>query len=239
MTRLSTALDIPRGITALVGGGGKTSLINRLAAELCENSRVLRLTTTRIYPPTRGVTLLSPSVERLKNVFSNTRLVTVGEMREDGKLRAPDANILALAAVADYTLIEADGSRGLPMKTTNDREPVLTGLERLVIALAGATGFYRPISEAAHRPELYSALVGKPQDAPIVPSDAAAALEKAYGSLICPPCRFNVVINQCDDDALTNAARACARALSCKCALVSLEKRPDWRELYQSGERLV
>ena len=38
---LSEALRVPRGITAFVGGGGKTTAIRRLAMELSERGRVL------------------------------------------------------------------------------------------------------------------------------------------------------------------------------------------------------
>lgn len=237
MTRLCDVLGIERGITAFVGSGGKTSLINRLAAELCADNNVLCATTTRIYPPADGVTLLNPSTEMLTDAYRRIRLVTAGEMCEDGKLCAPRTDLRALAAVADYTLTEADGSRGLPLKAPNDNEPVLTGGERLVIAVLGATGLLMPIDEAAHRPILYAALLNKKCSDIAEPSDAAAALMKAYGHIA--PCRFMTVINQCDDEALTAPARACAIALRCDCALVSLKKRPDWYELYGNGERLV
>lgn len=39
--RICDVLAVPRGITAVVGGGGKTSLIWRLATELCQMERVL------------------------------------------------------------------------------------------------------------------------------------------------------------------------------------------------------
>ncbi|MEG0512870.1 MAG: hypothetical protein RR653_09150, partial [Clostridia bacterium] len=55
MTRLSERLRIPRGVTAVVGSGGKTTLIERLARELSENARVLRMTTTHMRVPTGTV----------------------------------------------------------------------------------------------------------------------------------------------------------------------------------------
>lgn len=43
------ALGIVPGITAIIGGGGKTSLMNRLAAELsAAGSRVIICTSTHI-----------------------------------------------------------------------------------------------------------------------------------------------------------------------------------------------
>ena len=44
MTKLYEALKIPRGITSVVGGGGKTRLLDELSLQL--PGKVLRLTTT-------------------------------------------------------------------------------------------------------------------------------------------------------------------------------------------------
>lgn len=43
-------LEIPAGITAVIGGGGKTSLLRALGRELSRQHRVVLCTTTKIYP---------------------------------------------------------------------------------------------------------------------------------------------------------------------------------------------
>ncbi|MCR5684942.1 MAG: putative selenium-dependent hydroxylase accessory protein YqeC, partial [Lachnospiraceae bacterium] len=45
---ISELLEIKKGITAVIGSGGKTSLILRLADELKINGKVVFCTTTRI-----------------------------------------------------------------------------------------------------------------------------------------------------------------------------------------------
>lgn len=50
MERLCDVLEVRRGVTAVIGGGGKTSLLYRLASELRERGMVLVATTTRILP---------------------------------------------------------------------------------------------------------------------------------------------------------------------------------------------
>lgn len=47
----SKAMGVTPGITALIGSGGKTSLQNRLAAELRARGWVILCTTTHIMPP--------------------------------------------------------------------------------------------------------------------------------------------------------------------------------------------
>ena len=51
MESLCDVLEVRRGVTAVIGGGGKTSLLYRLASELRERGMVLVATTTRILPP--------------------------------------------------------------------------------------------------------------------------------------------------------------------------------------------
>ena len=48
---LAKALDVRKGVTAIIGAGGKTTLLLALARELAQSARVIITTTTHIYPP--------------------------------------------------------------------------------------------------------------------------------------------------------------------------------------------
>ena len=48
---LRELLEIGPGLTALIGGGGKTTLMYHLASELRQQGTVLVCTTTKIWPP--------------------------------------------------------------------------------------------------------------------------------------------------------------------------------------------
>lgn len=50
MERLCDVLEVRRGVTAVIGGGGKTSRCTGWRAELRERGMVLVATTTRILP---------------------------------------------------------------------------------------------------------------------------------------------------------------------------------------------
>lgn len=236
MTRLCDVLGIPLGMTAVVGGGGKTSLIARLARELSENARVLCLTTTHISPPD-GVVLRSPSPAGLQAAFQRTGVVTAGEPLPDGRLGPPFGRRLeALASEADFTLIEADGSRGLPVKAPEAFEPVLSGGEALVIAVAGMTAASGKIAEVAHRSERYAALLGKSVNDPVTPGDIARVLMSGEGQRKDVRRRFAVVLNQCDTPELLAAGRACAALLpDIPCVLAALQARPELCEAWRNG----
>ncbi len=235
MTRLCDALGIPLGMTAVVGGGGKTSLIARLARELSGNARVLCLTTTHILPPD-GVVLRSPSPAGLRAAFQRSAVVTAGEPLPDGRLGPPVGRLGALASEADFTLIEADGSRGLPVKAPAECEPALPGGEALVIAVAGMTAVSGKIAEVAHRSERYAALLGKSVNDPVTPGDIARVLLSGEGQRKNVRCRFAAVLNQCDTPALLAAGRACAALLpDIPCVLAALQTRPEKCEVWRDG----
>ena len=227
MISLSDWLDIPVGITAVVGGGGKTSLIHTLAEELAERGRVLITTTTRIRPPA-CLTLLSPDEGQIANAFQHTRILAVGTTAQEGKLAEVAELRERYAALADFVLIEADGSRGLPLKTPASYEPVLPKQAALVIAVAGMTCAGQTVEAAAHRPALYAMLAQCHMEDVVQPEWVARVLEHPLGQRKDVTGRFAVVLNQADSPARLAFARKVARCLTSKTAIVALQSIPGW-----------
>ena len=56
--QIAPLLHVGRGVTAIIGGGGKTTLIETLAGELSKNGKVITTTTTHICRPKQYETLL-------------------------------------------------------------------------------------------------------------------------------------------------------------------------------------
>jgi len=231
MMPLSKALGVARGVTAFVGGGGKTTAIRRLAEELSGWGRVLLVTTTRIYPPDLP-TLIDPDPEALQAAFRWYAAVAVGSVQ--GEKLGPPERLEALCALSDYALIEADGARGLPLKAPAAHEPVIPKNTRLVVAVAGIDGAGRPISEV-HRPELYAALLGKPLEALVAPEDIATALCHPDGQRKDVHCRWRALINKADEGASLEAARTCARRIPGVAVVASLLKKPELIEVWRDG----
>ena len=63
---LLAALCIRPGVTAIIGSGGKTTLLYALARVLSADARVLVCTTTHILPPEHMPVLLCPSESALR-----------------------------------------------------------------------------------------------------------------------------------------------------------------------------
>lgn len=146
-------------VTAVVGSGGKTSLLRALSERL--PGTVILTTTTHIYPFTGMPVLLDPNAEEVAHALASSRVVCVGEPAEEGKLRgAQTLDIAELATIADYVVVEADGSKMLPLKAHASWEPVVPECSERCILVAGASGFERPVNEAVHRPEIFCELAG-------------------------------------------------------------------------------
>ncbi len=179
-----TDVILPAGITSLIGGGGKTSSMLAMGQELAsKNHQVIMTTTTHIMP------FEIPFPDNLQ---------CVGIMGENGKL-GPLAEPDSLVESCEFLLIEADGSRGLPIKAPADHEPVITEGTELVIALVGLKGIGKPIGETCHRPKLVCDILGKCETDIIEEEDIVKLLlsPKGYYKNV-KKRRYAVILNQAD-----------------------------------------
>lgn len=213
---LAAAFDVPKGITALVGGGGKTTAMLRLARELAQSgARVIVTTTTHILPP-EGIPTGNPAnAAEVSHALLIEPLLCLGKPAADGKLSAPDLTMAVLTQQADYVLVEADGAKRLPLKAPAGHEPVIPPETRLVIAVAGLDGAGKPIKEAAFRPKLYAALCGKRETELVTPRDIALVLAHEAGQRKDIPqgARFAALLNKADDEERRTAALEVATEL--------------------------
>lgn len=107
--RIINALDLSFPSTlAVIGCGGKTSLI-KLLANSCPGKRVLISPTTKMFA-------LSTQTADCRGILNS----------KTGKLEAlPPDELAKLATEYNLTLLEADGSRSLPCKGWMDWEPIV------------------------------------------------------------------------------------------------------------------
>lgn len=157
---LAEKLKICPGITAVIGGGGKTTLLRTLGEELAKKKRVLLCTSTKILPFSE-VPCAKNNMELQRLMEHGIHLICAGrELPESGKLTAPETPFAQLAEWFDYVLVEADGSARRPLKAHASHEPVIPAETDQTICVVGASGFGQPIADAVHRPELFARLAG-------------------------------------------------------------------------------
>lgn len=208
MQTFCTFFGIEKGVTALIGGGGKTSTMYALADYLCTRGSVIVCTSTHIICPPHY-----PYMDRIDAPLTIGRVVSTGGI--DGrKLTAPVQSFETLASLADYVLVEADGSRQLPLKAHAAHEPVIPDHAKTVLTLVGIDGLGKPIREAVHRPELYAALCHTDTDAIVTP-------EMIRDVVMSYPRVDGIVINKADDEPRLQAAIALAKLFPCPVAVTA------------------
>ena len=146
------ALDVRPGVTAVIGSGGKSSLLRRLAEEV--PGTAILCTTTHIRPFSEYPVLENPSPADIRQALAAGRVLCTGTPCENGKLTAP----------------------ALPLKAHAAHEPVIPENSRRVICVVGASGFGKPVRETVHRWERFCGLTGAVETEPVTPELAAKAL---------------------------------------------------------------
>lgn len=157
-------------LVCLVGGGGKTSTMFRLAKELsARGKKVLVTTTTAIYfPEKEQYDSLIVSEEEAPERFDtqNSFGITVlgRAVSREGKLLGVNPSFLDavfLRDIYDYILVEGDGSKGRPVKAPAEHEPVVPAAATKVIGLIGLDCVGKQADrDSVHRPEQFCRLVG-------------------------------------------------------------------------------
>lgn len=170
----------PRELIALVGAGGKTTLMFALAAELRSGGRrVLTTTTTKIFPPAAAESPLTviggpetfPHIR--EGLSRHGHLTWAAALGPGGKLigvTLPDLSRLWSLSWADVLIVEADGSARLPLKAPGPAEPVVPEETSLLVSVYGLSALGRPLDRtSAFRPEIISRLTGLAPGSPITP----------------------------------------------------------------------
>ena len=222
---LSAALRVQRGaVVSFTGGGGKTTSMFRLAAELSSAGfRVLTTTTThiseeqaRVPPASIGLDELGLLKERLDR---HGQCLLAGPPDGNGRVTGvPPELIRSLheGPDADVILVEADGSRSRPFKAPGEHEPVVPAVTTILVPVAGLNSIGLPLDEEnAHRPEIIASLTGQPMGSRIGADTIARVLAHPLGGAKQLPAGARLVplLNKADADGVLRQAREAAERL--------------------------
>lgn len=231
--RLARAFQIEAGeIVALVGGGGKSSLMFSLGRELAAaGRRTLLTTTTKIFA--RQLDLAPASVifnsetespeglmARLETALAQHGQVILSGPIDSAGIKAtgiePEIiNRLAQSGLADVILNEADGAKRLPFKAPAPHEPVIPGCTSLVVPVVGLDILGKPLNEEyAHRSQLIAQLSQTELGSPVTAQTIAAVITHPLGGLKSVPATARVIpfLNKLDVISV-DEARALARLI--------------------------
>ena len=177
-------LEIKEGeIVALVGGGGKSTLLRALG-ELHGRGTILTTTTKMGSDQTGEANLLiSPSEKELADALGGNAPVMIWD-RVKGEKAIGVAPSLPKGWLPEATrvIVEADGARRHPAKAPAPYEPVLPQGVTTVIAVIGADAIDRVIEDQCHRPLRVAAVVNCSPYERLTPKRAAILLLDSNGS---------------------------------------------------------
>lgn len=202
--------DGKRHVVSLVGGGGKSTLLEYLAENAAARGmRTVIMTTTRMACPAH----VCKTMEDCRARWAQGEYAACGERTENGKFRAPDDALLGeLLEEADMLLVEADGAHMRACKAPAEHEPVILPESDIVIGVMGVEVLGGEIDQVCHRPQHVCALLGCTGDHALTAADMAEILLCESGTRKNVGTReFHVVLNKCDDSAhLENGRRIMA-----------------------------
>ncbi len=176
MIQLREALMLEgQGVVSLVGAGGKTTLMYKLAHEIAKKGEpVLTTTTTKIVAPVEDQSsclILSDSAETLvskaKDLLHKHNLhitAAADQQQEEEKLIGlPPDTIDAIyeTKLFRWIIVEADGAARKPLKAPAEHEPVIPETTSRVVGIVGLSGVGKPLTDKwIHRPERFEEIAG-------------------------------------------------------------------------------
>ncbi len=159
---LSDKIEQARGsCIALLGGGGKTALLHKLADEYAKYyPTVLQtsLTKTAFHSSDNPLILNEIDLDKLHSLkFERNPLFIIGEKITNEKLKGiSETDLDKLRHHFDITIFECDGARNKPLKAHTEYDPIVPEFATHTIIIVGADVVNTRISDGlVHRPELF------------------------------------------------------------------------------------
>jgi probable selenium-dependent hydroxylase accessory protein YqeC len=244
MTSLRQGLMLTEGgVVSIVGAGGKTSLMFRIAKELSQaGESVLTTTTTKILIPRKDQSpkvivsdslaeILNKSGVMIKDADHITAASAVLTAMFDSQSRqaktryrqklvgfqAEFIDEIYRAGVFRWILVEADGAAGRPLKAPDPHEPVIPKFTAKIIGVLGLDGVGKAlIDKWVFRPHRFSEITGRGDGEMVTESDCVMAVIHKNGIMKGAPSgtKCLLFLNKADRPGRLAVARKIVRLLA-------------------------
>ncbi|MDR3766718.1 MAG: selenium cofactor biosynthesis protein YqeC [Butyricicoccus sp.] len=214
--RLHQALQIsPRDTVAIIGAGGKTTALWRLAAERRDDGALITTSTHILRPsPDACDVFVSPADwDELHGQLVPGQVVCAAYPGPEDKCTGLSPALFAAARAAGTPILyEADGAGKLPAKLHRPGEPVIYPNTDVVLILAGLRALGRPVQEICHRFQLSPRMALTPQR-PFDTQDLLETIRDAIRACGAAREQVRILINQADTPNRLETARPVQTAL--------------------------
>jgi probable selenium-dependent hydroxylase accessory protein YqeC len=220
----------PHALVNFVGGGGKTSLMHKLAEELCSQGPVLCTATTRIHPPdpsegfavisSNSISLLHLIVQRIGKECENRpfKLAVARQFISPNMMKgvSPDFDDKVNKSLFSILLNEADGAAGYSIKLPEEYEPVPMQNAEYLVPVIGLDCLHQSMGpKAIFRWNALADHFSLHEGDTLIPETAAGILMHPQG--VCRSWKPGEIIlpfiNKVDEPAQDAAARDLAAAI--------------------------
>ncbi len=166
-------------IKAIVGSGGKTTLLKKMAEQYrAQGKTVFVTTTTHMF--IEDDTLLTDDADTIIRALKDKGYAMAG-IPDGVKFKAlSEETYAAVCAHADVVLVEADGSKHMPLKYPNNTEPVIPDNAEEIIVVCGLNALGQKAKEVCHRLELVKNCLGIGDDTLISPAHVQKLVTEGY-----------------------------------------------------------
>lgn len=166
-------------IYAVVGSGGKTSLIHRMAEEYKKAGKKVFVTTST-HMAIEPDTLLTDDGESIIREMQEKGYVMAG-LPEGKKIHELSQETYAkVCKHADVVLVEADGSNHLPVKFPNATEPVIYSNIQEILIVCAPHAIGKTLKEAAFRKELVLECLQVPEETRVTAGHIQKLVREGY-----------------------------------------------------------
>ncbi len=223
---LAPCLSLPNcGIVTIYGAGGKTSAMETLGCELvAQGKRVIQTTTTKIFRPEGVPVVIGEDFavirEQLQASITSHGLAVLGATRlPENKLSGINPawpEMLLENRIADYVIVEADGSARKPIKGYAPYEPVFPPRSDLLIPVLGIEAIGLSVNtDNVHRSEAFCKLTGAQPDEPLTVGHFLKSMTfmVELGRVATPGARVIPLINKVDRISGTGLIREIAEGM--------------------------
>lgn len=208
LDQVAQALNLgPHEHIALVGGGGKSTLLHALGHQL-SGSRILTTTTKMGHDQHEGLeVLIAPSPEEAIAAAQSAPVMIWSGTEDQKAFGVEPQECDRWFTGVDYVIIEADGARRLPFKAPSAYEPIVPSSATLMLSVIGSDALGETINEMCHRPKKVAELADCSPYQELTPERAARVLAHSNGAVREKPedARFVVVITKVNEQRLAAA----------------------------------
>lgn len=166
-------------VTAIIGAGGKTTLLHTLAKQYRGEGKSVFVTTTT-HMLIEETTLLTDDSEVIKAELLNKGYVMAGIQSGEKIKSLSDETYAEVCKYADEVLVEADGAKHFPLKIPNDTEPVIPENVGRIILVCGMHALGKRATETIFRLDTANDSFGISGDTVITPEVIQTLLNKGY-----------------------------------------------------------